>query len=278
LSKVHGMPSSEHPDIPKGWTETQDGVRFALSLAGLLSFAVISVLVGIVVAAAGQLIVLGCCLLFALLMLLAATYSAVVRYRRVDLAAAIRTVERDGVTGTEIQYSDWQFTILIAVMGCAAAFGATAVAVFLQQVPGRAVLFGALGLICASFLAPVVTGRVRRGGVTLSGQGIAQRGRSFENRLDWSAIVALPAATNGYPVILAIGYANADWQRRYTTRFWRIDRLPPAPMIEFDCRQFDVDPYVLYNYVRTYVDNPELRAELGTEAALARARHLQLAR
>ena len=92
--------------------------------------------------------------------------------------------------------------------------------------------------------------------MTLSSHGISQRGWSVESRLDWSC-------------------ANADWNRRYTTRFWRIDRLPPVPMIPFDCRQFDVDPYGLYGYVRTYVDNPELRVELGTEAALARARYLQ---
>jgi hypothetical protein len=145
-----------------------------------------------------------------------------------------------------------------------------AVAAFLQHVSSRAVLFGAFGIVFASFVVTVAAGRVRRGGVTLSSEGITQRGRSFESRLDWSAIAGVKAATDGHPYILVIGYANADWNRRYTTRFWRIDRLPPVPMVVFDLRQFDVDPYILYAYVRTYVEHPELRAELGTEAALAR--------
>ncbi|MBU9765431.1 hypothetical protein FR943_16450 [Mycobacterium sp. TNTM28] len=269
------MRSSEHPDIPEGWTETHDGVRFYLSSAGLLTFAVIAFLVGIIAAAAGNFVGLGCCLLFALLMVLAVAYSAVVRHRRADLSTATRTVEQNGIPATEIQYSGWQFTILIALMGCAAAFCAIAAAVFFHQIASRSVLFAVLGLLSVSFMAPVVSGRVRRGGVTLSSQGIFQRGRSFESRLDWSAVAGAKAATNGHPYILVFGYANVDWHRRYTTRFWRIDRLPPVPMIAFDCRQFDVDPYVLYSYVRTYVDNPELRAELGTEAALSRARYLQ---
>jgi hypothetical protein len=276
------MQSSEHLDIPEGWTETHDGVRFHLSVAVMSGIAVVSLLSGLVVAMAGYIVALKYFALFALIAILVVAFGIVGRYRRVDLSDAIRSVERDGIPGTEIRYSAWQFTILVAMMGCSAVFCTMAsVEIFIHQdegFPGFAVVTGALGLLFVSFIAPVVSGRVRRGGVTLSSQGVAQRGRSFESRLDWSAIVAVRASTNGYPVILAIGYANADWNRRYTTRFWRIDRLPPVPMIEFDCRQFDVDPHILYSYVRAYADNPELRAELGTEAALARARHLHLAR
>lgn len=274
------MRSSEQPDIPTGWTETHDGVRFWLSVVGLSAIAFFSTMFGIVVAAAGNVIALKYFLLFALLMVLTVAYGLVVRHQRVVLSAAIRTeMTPDGVLGTEIRYSSWQFTILVALMGCGTLFCATAaVETFIYQdegFPGFAAVIGALGIMFASFLAVVVSGHVRRGGVTLTSQGIAQRGRSFESRLDWSAFAAFKAATNGYPVILAIAYTNADWPHRYTTRLWRIDRLPPAPMIEFDCRQFDVDPYILYSYVRTYVENPELRAELGTEAALNRARYLQ---
>jgi hypothetical protein len=45
-----------------------------------------------------------------------------------------------------------------------------------------------------------------------------------------------------------------------------------APMMEIDCRKFDVDPYTLYRYLRNYVENPAARGELGTPAALAQAR------
>ncbi len=273
------MQSSGHQDIPSGWTDTHDGVKFYLSAVGLSAISAFSFLFGIMMAAAGNVIALKYFLLFALFTALIVAFAFVGRFRRVHLSSAIRTIERDGVPGTEIRYSGSQFTILVALMGCGTVLCATAaIETYIYQdegFPGFAVVIGALSIIFASFIAVVVSARVRRGGVTLSSQGIYQRGWSFESRLDWSAFAAFKAATNGYPVILAIAYANADWNRRYTTRFWHIDRLPPAPMIEFDCRQFDVDPYILYSYVRTYVENPELRAELGTEAALARARYLQ---
>lgn len=273
------MQSSDHPDIPAGWTETHDGVKFHLSAVGLSAISAFSLLFGIMLAAAGNVIALKYFLLFALFTALVVTFALVGRYRRMHLSSAIRTVERDGIPGTEIRYSGWQFTLLVALMGCGTLLCATAaIETYIYQdegFPGFAVVIGALGIVFASFIAVVVSGRVRRGGVTLSSQGIFQRGRSFESRLDWSAIAGTKAATDGHPYILVFGYANAEWNRRYTTRFWRIDRLPPVPMIVFDLRQFDVDPYILYSYVRTYIDNPELRAELGTEAALARARYLQ---
>lgn len=272
------MQSSEHQDIPAGWTDIHDGVKFHLSAVGLSAVSAFSFLFGIMMAAAGNVIALKYFLLFALFTALIVALALVGRYRRRPLSSVIRTIERDGVQGTEIRYSGWQFTILVALMGCGTLFCAAAAfeTVIYQDegFPGFAVVIGALGIAFMSFIAVVASGRVSRGGVTLSSEGIAQRGRSFESRLDWSAIAGAKAATDGHPYILVFGYANADWNRRYTTRFWRIDRLPPVPMIPFDCRQFDVDPYVLYGYVRTYVDNPELRAELGTEAALACARNL----
>ena len=74
----------------------------------------------------------------------------------------------------------------------------------------------------------------------------------------------MKAAFNGHPVILMIGYTNPEWTPRYTTRLWRIDRLPPAPMIEVD-------------YFASYAESADLRSELGTTAAVARAERTGLA-
>ncbi|OMC29439.1 hypothetical protein A5740_18710 [Mycobacterium sp. GA-1841] len=274
------MQSSEHQDIPTGWTDTHDGVKFHLSAIGLSAISAFSFLFGIMIAAAGNVIALKYFLLFALFIALIVAFALVSRYRRLHLSATIRTTDRDGVPGTEIRYSGWQFTILVALMGCGTLLCATAAieTVIYQDegFPGFAVVIGTLGIVFASFIAVVASGRVRRGGVTLTSQGIFQRGRSFETQLDWSAIRHItPTSSFGHPAIVVMAYIETDWNPRYTTRLWRIDRLPPLPSVVFDCRQFDVDPYVLYSYVRTYVENPELRVELGTEAALARARYLQ---
>ncbi|MUM19943.1 hypothetical protein BI330_24255 [Mycobacterium sp. CBMA 623] len=244
-------------------------------MAGLIAITTVSVLVGIAAARAGNVAWLRYCLLFAVLMALVIAYGVVVRFRRVELSAAIRVVERNGIRGTEIRYSTWQFTILVALMACFALLCATAaIDIWIRQdegFPGASVLFGALGLVFASFGAAAIFGRISRGGITLSNKGITQRGWSFTSSLEWASIAGVKPAFNGYPVILVIGYANSSWDRRYTTRIWRIDRLPPVPMIEVDCRKFDIDPKALYGYIRTYVDFPETRSELGTEAALTRA-------
>jgi len=45
-------------------------------------------------------------------------------------------------------------------------------------------------------------------------------------------------------------------------------------MIVFDCRKFAIDSVVLYHFVMFYVDNPQVRGELGTNVAIERARSL----
>ncbi|MGV0834308.1 hypothetical protein [Mycolicibacterium thermoresistibile] len=273
------MQSSEK-DLPS--TRRRDSIRFFITVAGLTVIALVAVLAALVTAREGNAGAARYCLLFAFIMALTIAYPTVVRYRRVDLSTVVRTVEHDGITGTEIRQSSWQLIVLIALMASFTAFFGMGAVDYLgeqdDESTGAAVVAGALSAVFASFLVPVALGRIRRGGVTLSSQGVAQRGWSFESKLDWSAIVAAPLASlDGFrfPTIILGGSANADWIRRYTTRLWRIDRLPQGPVLQLDCDKFDVDPHVLNNYIRTYVDNPELRYELGTEAALTRARQMQ---
>ncbi|WP_441961250.1 hypothetical protein [Mycolicibacterium houstonense] len=270
------MQSSEHPGSHEDSTGPRDGVRFFFGLATLTTFAAVSVLVGLVAARTGNFIALRYCLLFALLMAVVIAYGIVVRYRRVDLSGVVRTTDRDGIPGTEIRSSAWQFALLIALTGCGAIFcGMASIEIFIHQetgFPGGAVIAGGLSVFFGWFGAGLAFGRICRGGVILSSQGIVHRGWSFESRLDWSAVAGVMPSFDVYPTILIMGYTNSSCVRRYTTRLWRIERLPKTAMLQIDCRQFDVDPRAVYDYVRTYVDNPELRAELGTEAALTRAR------
>ncbi|MEV3903732.1 hypothetical protein AB0K11_15515 [Mycobacterium sp. NPDC050551] len=267
--------SGPSPQPPEGWVGTTGGVRERLAIGGTLAIAAVSFLTGIVAARGGNATATKYCLLFALAMALVAALGAAIGFRRVGLSAAVRTVrEPGGVPATEIRYSALQFTLLVSLTVCCAVFFlVAAVEVFVRRQGGvAAALLGAGALFFGSFVAMAASGRIRRGGVTLSRRGITHRGWSFESRLEWPAIAGVKPAFNGYPVILLIGYTNADWDRRYTTRLWRIDRLPPVPMIEADCRRMDVDPGVLYRYLQAYVDSPDARSELGSEASLIRAR------
>ncbi|WP_241566098.1 hypothetical protein [Prescottella agglutinans] len=111
---------------------------------------------------------------------------------------------------------------------------------------------------------------VRPGAVLLTPDGIRHRGWSFESYLPWESVAGAKPAYNGYRMILLIGFANAHWTRRYTTPIWRIDKLPPVPMIELDCRKFAMDDVLLLHFVSFYANNPAMRAELGTDAARVR--------
>lgn len=137
-------------------------------------------------------------------------------------------------------------------------------------VPGAAVIFGVLGLLFVSFLVLVVLRLVRPGAVLLTPYGIRHRGWTFDSYLPWDSVAGTKPAYNGHRVVLLIGFANAQWTRRYTTPIWRIDKLPPVPMIELDCRKFAMDDVQLLQFVSFYANNPAVRAELGTDAARAR--------
>jgi hypothetical protein len=213
--------------------------------------------------------------LFAVIMLLVAAAGAAIRAQDRDLARVIGTAKPRDSRTTEIPHSGRQFGLLVALVTCVAGtcvLGAVELALQDGQgFPGGAAFLAGCGLIALTFPASAAMGRVRRGGLALSEQGVTQRGWSFESRLSWSGIAGVKAGFNGHPVILLIGYGNSEWRPRYTTRIWRIDRLPPVPMIEIDCRKFGVDCFDLLRYVTCYVENPALRAELGSPAAVTRA-------
>jgi hypothetical protein len=97
----------------------------------------------------------------------------------------------------------------------------------------------------ASFVVLVVARRLRRGKVVFSQQGIHQRGWAFSSFLRWDSFAGVKAAYNGSPEVLVIAYSNVPWDK------WQI---------------------VVYWLLKFYVDNPAARAELGTEAAILRAR------
>lgn len=89
------MQSSEHQDIPAGWTAIHDGVKFHLSAVGLSAISAFSFLFGIMMAAAGNVIALKYFLLFALFTALIVALALVGRYRRMPLSSVIRTIERE---------------------------------------------------------------------------------------------------------------------------------------------------------------------------------------
>lgn len=73
-----------------------------------------------------------------------------------------------------------------------------------------------------------------------------------------------------YPLVLVRVDEMAKMNRRFTTLLWRIEIMPKGKYIELDCRRFDVHPVALEQWIRFYIDNPDARVELGTDAAAER--------
>jgi uncharacterized membrane protein len=185
----------------------------------LLAIAVVAALTGAVAAMSGNYAALRYSVLFGVMMALVAALGLAFRRISAPLSAQVRTVQHGDAVATEIRYSARQFWLLVALMACGALFclGA-AIEVFLRRghdtFPGASLILGALGILFASYLIAVLLGRLCRGGITLSTKGIGQRGWSFESFLQWPAVAGVKPAYNGYPVILVIGYTNAEWPHR----------------------------------------------------------------
>lgn len=174
-----------------------------------------------------------------------------------------------------IAYGRPVFAVLVVIVGIVVLLtGGVAVAILIATGAGTgsggAIIPALCGVYMASFLVDIATSRVQRGSLTLSPEGVRQRGWSYESYLSWDAVIGGKAAYYDHRKILIFAYSNAAWERRPTTRLWRIDRLPPVPMMELDCRKLDIDPVVLFHLVMFYVGNPPARAELGTDAPLRR--------
>ncbi len=273
------MPSSDPLARPAEWPEG-DGAKYKAALVFVVLLAVACVPVGFGFIAIGKAGAFKYSLLFAALFLLTAAFGFVTRLRPRHREEDIAITVYEGRPATEIRYSQSAFTIMALLMTCAAAICALGALDFLtatEDVPAApvgAALCGLAAVFFLSFLVFVLAGRLQRGRVVLAPQGIFQRGRAFSSFLPWEAFAGIKAAYNGTPEVLVIAYANVAWEKRQLGGVWKLDKLPPVPMIEVDTIALAVDPNVVYQFMRFYVENPAARAELGTDASLQRVRSL----
>ena len=263
------MQSSERLARPQEWPARTYTTQSVVSLVGVLGMGLAALFIAIMtwhfeMPEAARYIFLFTCLLA-----LSAAFGYLYTVRTPHGVDDIRVSNGALV----IKHSSAVFGVLVALVGCTTLLClGGAIALLIAGYRGPAILPGLLGAFFALFFVALVLVQIRRGEVALSRDGIRQRGWSFESYLPWDAIAGGKAAYNGYRMVLVFAYANATWERRVTTWPWRIDRLPPVPMFELDCRKFDVDPVLLCHLVRFYADTPAARDELGTEVPLERVR------
>lgn len=268
------MRSSDRLQHPVEWPRGTFSLREKLSIGLLAAIGCVAVFVGVVGGVEGQPAALRYGLAFGALFFLVAAFGAL---KHSVGREPIRSFASNSgpQAATEIRQSRRLWAMLVAMTACCAILTVgPAVEIYLNPatsgVLGVAVIFGVLGLLFVSFLVLVVLRLVRPGAVLLTPDGIRHRGWSFDSYLPWDSVAGTKPAYNGHRMVLLIGFANAQWTSRYTTPIWRIDKLPPVPMIEMDCRKFAMDDVQLLHFVSFYANNPAQRAELGTDAARAR--------
>lgn len=272
------MQSSNRLPQPAEWPHHHGGGKYVTAVVLVAVLSLGSLAVGFGFVAIGKPGGLKYSLLFAVFFTLIAAYGYMTWIRPRRRMADIAITNHDGAPATELRYSGAAFTMMVVLAACMTAiFGLASVEYFLagNTVPASGfagALAGAAALFCASFVLLAAIGRISRGRVVLSQHGIHQRGRAFDSYLPWEAFAGAKAVYNGTPEVLVIAYSNARWQKRQLSKVWKIDKLPPVPMIEIDCPNLAIDPSLVYHFVKFYVDNPAARDELGTSASLERAR------
>lgn len=271
------MPSSSRLEVPAEWP-VENRQRFILAFAFLVVLGVVSLGVGGIAAGTGLTGATKYTVLFAALFSFAAAFGFVTRLRPQHRAADIAATTINGQPATEIKYSGVQFGLINALMGCVflcAAFAAWDYARAGEDAfaPGVPMFFAAAAaLVVASFFVLVALGRLRRGRILLTPDGIHQESRSFESFLPWDTFAGIKAGYNGTREVLVVAYSNATWQKRQLAGPWKLDKLPPVPMIEINTIHLAVDPTLIYHLVRFYLENPNAREELGTDTSLRRVR------
>ncbi len=275
------MPSSNSLPRPDEWP-AQDGRRYVAAFVFVTILGTALIPVGVGFAAIGKAGAVKYALLLAAFFLLIAAYTFVTRIRPQHRETDIALTTHSGSPATEIRYSQAQFVIIVALVTCMAAvftFAAVDYAFAADNAaasPVAATLCGLAAAFFLSFLLLVLLGRLRRGRILLSEQGIHQEGRAFTSFLPWDAFVGVKPAHNGLMAeVLVVASANAPWERRQHGSVWKLDKLPPVPMIEIDTTVIAVDRNLIYHLVRYYVENPSARPELGTQASVQRAREAQ---
>lgn len=268
------MSTAETLDEPREWRSGHDR-RPQCSIAFMGLATLIVVLTGAWAAARGQPELLPRSLLMGAFFstLAAHVYATRVRSHHRDSDIA-RTTHR-GKRATEICYSRAQHVIFAATLGSLAAW-ATAGALeftFTGEPPNPALvtLWGACAALSAGCLLLIAVGRIRRGRLVLTEEGVHQEGRWGESFLAWDASSGIEPGHDGRIATIALLAPEGALQPRSTGRMARLEK-PSSPGMHINTSVFDLDKALVYHLLRHYLETPQDRAELGTDASIERIR------
>jgi hypothetical protein len=189
---------------------------------------------------------------------------------------------RSAENGVVIAYSGWLYGCLaiLILLTLAALTGLVLTSLAgwpvppFSSAPGvvSTVIFSAAGLYFLWIARDMASGRLERGRVVLSADGIYHRSLTFEHFTPWHAVYTISAEGISDPLIVAKVSASDHTQVRRTSWVGRQQEFKLLPSVAVRARSLEVDPAVLYHALRYYHAHPGARPELATDAGLRRIR------
>ena len=214
------------------------------------------------------------------LLVVAAVLVYLSRARRQGTAGiAVRDIPSLGQRGVVLPYSaalGWGY--VVGGGYCALFFGLIAVGGAATGPSGAGeIALLALALVVEVYLlwclVDLLRGRLGRGFVALTPDGICHRSWAMWAYLPWDEVASVTVVDVRGPLVQVMAIANTRqaWSRR-TSLPWKQGELAYAPDLAVQGRFLTVNPALLYRAVRFYGENPAGRAELATDAAATRIR------
>lgn len=188
--------------------------------------------------------------------------------------------------GVRIAYSGFLYRWLATMMPLTAAVlagvvlsGLTGWAIPLFSSPPSVVtvvVLSAAGLYCLWIVIELAGGRLARGWVVLSPQGIHHRSLTFEHFAPWCAVHTVSAEDANGPLIVAKASPAEHTRVRRTSWAGKQQEFESLPSVAVRGRSLAVDPAMLYYALCYYHSHPEARLELATDAGWQRIRTANL--
>jgi len=138
------------------------------------------------------------------------------------------------------------------------------------------VIFMSTTAYLAIFCFQGLAGKLRRGYVALSPDGVYHRGWAFRADAPWDGIISVEAAELDGPLIHVIVTTDGGAWIERTSRLWKQEELAFAPSLAIRGRWLSVDPALLYHALRYYHTHPEACPELASPAGVQRLREARV--
>jgi hypothetical protein len=185
--------------------------------------------------------------------------------------------------GVRIAFSAWLYYGLMVILricfACTAAYAAGGilsweVPPYLPRADALSRAISGVGaLFCLWLFIEFASGRIARGHLTLTTDGIYHRSHTFEHFLPWSAMLDVSAVQlSTGPFIAVEAGPSGDTQVRRTHWMGKQLEFRLLPFLMVRGRSLGVDPALVYHALRYYLAHPDARAELLTSAGEQRIR------